>query len=664
MTTIATRPARKRDRNLLDPSDISSPWAEKSLIANVIYVFDHNASDSEIDDARQVLASVSSEMMTDPDAVLALAVLSDAIEASPPTMADVSHAARQRAVKAGVQPQQVIAYIADVAEKATSWKAAGRLAEQAATEIREAHAKRLSVLQCAEWVAAIRDGRAQPGSLTQLVDRMADVAMVTQERMAGEQPAQTITTTRGGRQWRPFPVNALPSCVRDYCVQTAEGMSADPVMVALPMLAGLASAIGNTRTIRLKPDWEEPAIVWSAIVSESGSAKTPTIRKALQFITEREQEIEQDNNAAFQRYESERVVHETQLAAWKQAARRARGGADEAPPVAPTKPPRTAYVVSDTTIEAVAAILADNPRGVLLKRDELSGWYAGFDRYKSGGGRVSAEVGHWLSMHTAEELRVDRKSSGRVYVPRANLSIAGGIPPTTLTQAIGHEHLSNGLLARFLIASPPRRPKKFNTATADFMVVDGMRQLFATLYTLSMRDGQPTAMSLSSDGEREWEAFYDEHGRRQSAASGALASMLSKIEGAAARLALIVHVCRQATTEPTLQSMVDAESIRRGVTLARWFADEWQRVYEATVGTQQAPDHEGELLAWIDERGGKVAVREIGQRNRRYRDTAVLERTINSMVHDGRLEAFSVRNEHGGRPAHWVRLPSAIAKPR
>lgn len=465
-------------------------------------------------------------------------------------------------------------------------------------------------------------------------------------------------------EWQPFPVELLPSGVRDYVTHTADGMACDPAMVALPMLAGLAAAIGNTRTITLTPDWQEPAIVWAAVVAESGSLKTPAARKALRFITDREPEIEHRNVIAMEQHEAKRTVYETQLAAWKQQSRKAGDNAGS-PPTSPPKPARVAYIVSDTTIEAVAGILSDNPRGVLLERDELAGWMAGFDKYKAGGpGRVSSEVGHWLSMHNAGTLRLDRKSSGRVFVERASLSITGGIQPDTLTQAIGQEHVANGLLARFLLAAPPRRQKRFNTATADFAAVESTRRIFDTLYSLSAPDGGPVSLPLTQDGERVFQEFFERHAKRQLEASGAIASMLAKIEAAAARLALIHHVCRQAGDEPTLPSAVDATSVEVGVTLAEWFAAEWLRVYNATVGGSPKRDHDRELLEWIEQQGGEVAVRDIGQRIRRYRDTPLLERTITAMAQAGRLETFSIHNERGGPPAYWVRLPSVRSKPR
>lgn len=50
-------------------------------------------------------------------------------------------------------------------------------------------------------------------------------------------------------------------------------------------------------------------------------------------------------------------------------------------------PKRTRYLVNDTTVEKVGEILADNPNGVLLFRDELVGFLA-LDREGQEGART------------------------------------------------------------------------------------------------------------------------------------------------------------------------------------------------------------------------------------------------------------------------------------
>ncbi len=46
-------------------------------------------------------------------------------------------------------------------------------------------------------------------------------------------------------------------------------------MVALPLLAVLAAAIGNTRWVHLGAEWYEPAVPWTCVVAESDSLKSP-----------------------------------------------------------------------------------------------------------------------------------------------------------------------------------------------------------------------------------------------------------------------------------------------------------------------------------------------------------------------------------------------------
>jgi hypothetical protein len=77
----------------------------------------------------------------------------------------------------------------------------------------------------------------------------------------------------------------------------------------------------------------------------------------------------------------------------------------------------------------------------------LAGWLGSFDAYKNG----KADSAHWLTMHGARNLLVDRKGAGQkpIYVPRAAVSIVGGIQPAIMSRLLGQEHFQNGLVARF-----------------------------------------------------------------------------------------------------------------------------------------------------------------------------------------------------------------------
>ena len=121
--------------------------------------------------------------------------------------------------------------------------------------------------------------------------------------------------------------------------------------------------------------------------------------------------------------------------------------------------------VSDVTIEALAPILQENWRGVLLHRDELSAWFGSFDRYRSGKG---GDCPNWLSIFGCETIAIDRKTGipRTIYVPRPNVSICGTIQPGTLARVLTREYLENGLASRFLFARPPILPGAISSGSA------------------------------------------------------------------------------------------------------------------------------------------------------------------------------------------------------
>ncbi|GAB4384135.1 MAG: hypothetical protein Kow0022_05810 [Phycisphaerales bacterium] len=222
--------------------------------------------------------------------------------------------------------------------------------------------------------------------------------------------------------FQPFPVDALPQVVAGFVGVCAEAIGCDPSFIALPLLVGFASAIGNSRRVQLKRGWTEPAIMWGAIIGESGSTKSPALELALRAVRERQRKAMHEHAKAMRVYQVEWLKHERERAAWK----RSKAGGD--PPEAPEPPTCERCWTDDATIEALAKLLQDNPRGLLVIRDELAGWLH-FDRYRSVGGGKGGEAPKWLEMFGGRALVVDRKTSGTIYVPQAAVSIIVLIHP-------------------------------------------------------------------------------------------------------------------------------------------------------------------------------------------------------------------------------------------
>ena len=224
-----------------------------------------------------------------------------------------------------------------------------------------------------------------------------------QSTVTGRDPNPRPPTAREVAPYTPFPVTALPAVVADYVAAGAAAIGCDPAFIALPLLACLARSIGNSRVIRLKRTWTEPAIFWAAIVGKSGTHKTPAIEAAVGHLQRKQSTAIADYKKSLIEYEEREAIYGRQYKRWKQSNNKA----TDSPPQRPQQPVCERYITVDTTIEALAAILNAQYHGILVVRDELAGWLGGIAEYKSGKG---SDLGHWLASWSGVPMTIDRKT--------------------------------------------------------------------------------------------------------------------------------------------------------------------------------------------------------------------------------------------------------------
>jgi hypothetical protein len=453
-------------------------------------------------------------------------------------------------------------------------------------------------------------------------------------------------------EFQPFPVDVLPEPVRSFVVKGAQAIGCDTSYLALPLLTAIAAAIGNTRRLELKRGWLAPPILWSVIVGESGTAKTPAFQLVLRIIHERQRKYLEQYADEFQQYEADLAVWEKSATIWKRDK-----NALGAPPPKPKPPQVKRIVVSDTTVEALAPILLANPRGVLLARDELAGWFGSFDRY-AGKGKPGTDLANWLEMFNGRSIIVDRKTGDprTIYVPHASVCVIGGIQPTILQRALSVENRESGLAARLLLSYPPRKPKRWTEADIDPNVEEDVSRLFEFLYKLLpvvTENGEirPLVVRLNEEAKAVWIAYYDDHASEQSEMVGDMASAWSKLEEYAARLALVIHYIRWAAGENVEEFVLDAHSMKAGITLAKWFKHEAKRVYAMLDETDTGRDQR-RLIEWIERKGGKVTVREVQRGYWRLRNSGAAEAALDELVKAGYgTWTYAPAGSKGGRPS-------------
>ncbi len=397
------------------------------------------------------------------------------------------------------------------------------------------------------------------------------------------------------------PLDALPSDVRDFVQAHAKAIGIDPGYVLPATLAGLASAIGNTAEVQIKSGWKEPSVLFAAVVAESGSAKSPAVRGALQPILER--------------------------------------------------PVDEARMVGDVTIEALADSLADNPRGVLLYRDELDGWFRSFNQYKPRGG---GDVAAWLEVWNAHRLLVNRKSADPITVDRAGVSVVGTIQPGTLLSALSEQHQQNGLAARLLWSMPPRRPKRWTDATVPESVSERYAKTFHRLHDMQMQGidppYRPRLLPLSVTARELFASFVNDWGERTDELDGPQAAASSKLEAYAARLALILHLAD--SPRPQLEQEIDRPAVAAAIELVHWFSGEADRMYAMLAGDER-PIADERLIQWVLSKGEGATVRNLYSSGpRRWRNIPEqAEADTDRLVLAGRLAWTHPVHNHNGRPA-------------
>lgn len=330
-------------------------------------------------------------------------------------------------------------------------------------------------------------------------------------------------------EFKPFPTHCLPELWAGYVRQGAAALRCDETLVALPLFAVLASAIGNSRRVQLGAEWCESAVLWTCAIAESCSLKSPAADITLDLVKARQRRLVAEFRRAAQHY---RLA----LAEYKRAAR---DGDDAGDP--PEKPTLKRVMVGDITIEKLAGLLDDNRRGLLAHRDELAGWLGNFAKYKGKAG--GSDEPNWLSMHRADMLVYDRKTGDKttVIVPHAAVSVCDGIQPGVLARLMGPQFLESGLTARILFAMPPRTPKQWSDRTIDVELKAAAARNLDAVFDLAPdtdADGAPgrSSSACPPEARQRMATFVNAWGVRQFRAEGDEAAALAKPEALPGRI--------------------------------------------------------------------------------------------------------------------------------
>lgn len=273
--------------------------------------------------------------------------------------------------------------------------------------------------------------------------------------------------------WALTP-SMLPDALAPWLFDVATRMGCPVEFVVAGTLVALSAVIGRRVHIqprRLDASFTVPANLWGAIVGEPSTKKTPALDAALQPIFDLEA-------AARRAFASQGGMLEIDRAAQRDARahierevkRHLAAGTDPKQDAALVQRARDAnrtlaspkrYTTTDTTVEQLCVLLEQNPFGILVQRDELSGWIAGFEKE----GREQDRKFFLESWHGTGTYLVDRIGRPHVFVEALCVAIIGTIQPGLLGDLIrraargGQDR--DGFIARFQILVVPDTTTEF-----------------------------------------------------------------------------------------------------------------------------------------------------------------------------------------------------------
>ncbi len=433
---------------------------------------------------------------------------------------------------------------------------------------------------------------------------MPDTSIIRPERP----PAPTLTDGEFSAVFGPWA---------DWLRSAAEVKGAPVDFVALSLLATASAIIGNTRWAVPWEGWKEPPTIWGMLIGDPSSGKSPALDAILDPVKQIDNALSAEYSANRQDWASKDEVAKLILAKWKSDAKTAIAEGDE-PPLKPKEadagapPVRGRVRITDTTTEKAAELMSDGWRGLLLSRDELSGWLGSMDRYSGGGDRP-----FWLEAYGGRSFTVDRKNNPEpVMIDHLTIAILGGTQPDKLDSLLLNSD-DDGLLARFLTVYPAQVPLRRPTSTLDAGIAQqAMERLRALEPSIDEKGEQrPFFLHLNPQAQDALQAFREQCREWESDAAGLMKSHIGKMPGMAVRVATVLALLDYAIDAAPAISTIGADHLGRACHfVGEYLRKHAQRAYGAASmpAEVRAASRMGEII--MAEGLRQISTREIQRR--------------------------------------------------
>ncbi|MEO0947801.1 MAG: DUF3987 domain-containing protein [Cyanobacteria bacterium J06641_5] len=376
------------------------------------------------------------------------------------------------------------------------------------------------------------------------------------------------------------------------------GTTGMAMLTTLLPTAGSLLPLGTELEVNPTSDYKVYPIIYTGIVAESGSGKSPAQKTILKPLFRLQAEAEEEYQQA--------------IADWEVGFKAAKQADEPTPP----KPKPREFFTTDATREAVVQIQANQPnRGFLGWFDELSGLINSQNQYRGGRGSDKEAL---LSGRDGSAQKIDRAGGKRLFISRSGYSITGSTQPDTLRGMMGNFKDSSGQWARFLwcflpIQEAPYQSKSIPNKLSDLLC--GTYKRLAAMPVTTYRWG-PEAKAL-------YTSWYDELDRlRMTEVKQSMRAVYAKFKGDTAVLALLLHCLDAAVgdgppapgkADRTPEEEISPKTLQAAIKLAKFYLGQVKLVHSEgeTLNGELAPSF-CKILA-LSKRKGWITARDISR---------------------------------------------------
>jgi putative DNA primase/helicase len=436
------------------------------------------------------------------------------------------------------------------------------------------------------------------------------------ERLGGELPPV-----------EPFDTKMLPEALRPLVEDVAERMQVPIDLPAIVAVSSVAACVGRRATIRpkhLDPSWLVTPNLWGILVTPPGFMKSPTISAVIEPLSDIEALWRQEHSLALSKYGLEKEEAELRHHAWRDTCKAAYKNGDTPPPRpdnSTAEPVLRRLVTHDATFEKLHEILAHNPAGLFMVRDELSGWLSTLDKE----GREGERAFFLTAWNGDSGFTMDRVGRGTIHVDHCCISMLGAITPARLCSYLADTlqdgPTNDGLMQRFQLAVYPDLTKKWTYVDRppDANAMGMVEKMFRRLIALNVE--QPLAYCYDPDAQSlfvEWFSELEQKLRNPSI-HPVLVSHLAKYRKLQPALALLFELADDGS-----KHTVSLDHAKQAAAWCAYLESHARRIYSMIVSPQrQAAAELGRRLreGWKRQEG-MFTVREVYSNDWSGLDTA------------------------------------------